>query len=222
MSGKILFLGWFFSLLGFALVVSLKALWCCLQMDSQLACMMSESSIDYIARFNDLAQELAVTEPSIPPPWGRLHQAMVICTSNLQPVPGISTVLGERDTNCWAHTWKQWLLLEIQNWFAASTCKLPQLLPRLVLRPVDKQAGPKKRPRQNFESIMLLVTRGTVSEERRGFLSVSLFGERRLGRKANPIPPQSHPWPVCKSAIIGGQPWPLFKSELRWFHWTVL
>uniref|UniRef100_A0A3B4GJA1 Protein cramped-like n=1 Tax=Pundamilia nyererei TaxID=303518 RepID=A0A3B4GJA1_9CICH len=29
------------------------------EMDSQLACMMSESSIDYIARFNDLAQELA-------------------------------------------------------------------------------------------------------------------------------------------------------------------
>uniref|UniRef100_A0A3P8P1R6 Protein cramped-like n=1 Tax=Astatotilapia calliptera TaxID=8154 RepID=A0A3P8P1R6_ASTCA len=28
------------------------------EMDSQLACMMSESSIDYIARFNDLAQEL--------------------------------------------------------------------------------------------------------------------------------------------------------------------
>uniref|UniRef100_A0A3P9BSC0 Protein cramped-like n=1 Tax=Maylandia zebra TaxID=106582 RepID=A0A3P9BSC0_9CICH len=48
--------------------IPLKALWCCLQMDSQLACMMSESSIDYIARFNDLAQELAVTEPSIPPP----------------------------------------------------------------------------------------------------------------------------------------------------------
>lgn len=39
-------------------------------MDTQLACMMSESSVDYIARFNDLAQELAVTEPSIPPPWG--------------------------------------------------------------------------------------------------------------------------------------------------------
>lgn len=38
------------------------------QMDSQLACMMSESSVDYIARFNDLAQELAVTEPSLPPP----------------------------------------------------------------------------------------------------------------------------------------------------------
>uniref|UniRef100_A0A3P8W890 Protein cramped-like n=1 Tax=Cynoglossus semilaevis TaxID=244447 RepID=A0A3P8W890_CYNSE len=37
-------------------------------MDSQLACMMSESSVDYIARFNDLAQELAVTEPSITPP----------------------------------------------------------------------------------------------------------------------------------------------------------
>uniref|UniRef100_A0A3B3UNJ5 Protein cramped-like n=1 Tax=Poecilia latipinna TaxID=48699 RepID=A0A3B3UNJ5_9TELE len=35
------------------------------QMDTQLACMMSESSVDYIARFNDLAQELAVTEPSI-------------------------------------------------------------------------------------------------------------------------------------------------------------
>lgn len=47
---------------------TLKALWLCLQMDSQLACMMSESSVDYIARFNDLAQELAVTEPSIPPP----------------------------------------------------------------------------------------------------------------------------------------------------------
>uniref|UniRef100_UPI0037E82EF1 protein cramped-like n=1 Tax=Semicossyphus pulcher TaxID=241346 RepID=UPI0037E82EF1 len=38
------------------------------EMDSQLACMMSESSVDYIARFNDLAQELAVTEPSTPPP----------------------------------------------------------------------------------------------------------------------------------------------------------
>uniref|UniRef100_A0A3B5PQ34 Protein cramped-like n=1 Tax=Xiphophorus maculatus TaxID=8083 RepID=A0A3B5PQ34_XIPMA len=38
------------------------------EMDTQLACMMSESSVDYIARFNDLAQELAVTEPSIPPP----------------------------------------------------------------------------------------------------------------------------------------------------------
>ncbi|XP_037647881.1 protein cramped-like isoform X1 [Sebastes umbrosus] len=38
------------------------------EMDSQLACMMSESSVDYIARFNDLAQELAVTEPSIHPP----------------------------------------------------------------------------------------------------------------------------------------------------------
>ncbi|XP_056263133.1 protein cramped-like isoform X2 [Pseudoliparis swirei] len=37
------------------------------EMDSQLACMMSESSVDYIARFNDLAQELAVNEPSIPP-----------------------------------------------------------------------------------------------------------------------------------------------------------
>ncbi|KAF3700415.1 Protein cramped-like [Channa argus] len=37
------------------------------EMDSQLACMMSESSVDYIARFNDLAQELAVTEPSLPP-----------------------------------------------------------------------------------------------------------------------------------------------------------
>uniref|UniRef100_A0A8D3ACY4 Protein cramped-like n=1 Tax=Scophthalmus maximus TaxID=52904 RepID=A0A8D3ACY4_SCOMX len=30
------------------------------EMDSQLACMMSESSVDYIARFNDLAQELAI------------------------------------------------------------------------------------------------------------------------------------------------------------------
>ncbi|XP_028311542.1 protein cramped-like isoform X2 [Gouania willdenowi] len=38
------------------------------EVDSQLACMMSESSVDYIARFNDLAQELAVTEPSIHPP----------------------------------------------------------------------------------------------------------------------------------------------------------
>ncbi|XP_056870362.1 protein cramped-like isoform X2 [Takifugu flavidus] len=35
---------------------------------AELACMMSESSVDYIARFNDLAQELAVTEPSMPPP----------------------------------------------------------------------------------------------------------------------------------------------------------
>lgn len=37
------------------------------EVDSQLACMMSESSVDYIARFNDLAQELAVTEPPTPP-----------------------------------------------------------------------------------------------------------------------------------------------------------
>uniref|UniRef100_A0A3P9H3J4 Cramped chromatin regulator homolog 1 n=1 Tax=Oryzias latipes TaxID=8090 RepID=A0A3P9H3J4_ORYLA len=33
------------------------------EMDSQLACMMSESSVDYIARFNDLAQELNVAAP---------------------------------------------------------------------------------------------------------------------------------------------------------------
>ncbi|XP_007937838.1 protein cramped-like [Orycteropus afer afer] len=32
--------------------------------DSQLVCMMNENSIDYISRFNDLAQELSVTEPS--------------------------------------------------------------------------------------------------------------------------------------------------------------
>ncbi|KAJ8364216.1 hypothetical protein SKAU_G00130470 [Synaphobranchus kaupii] len=38
------------------------------EVDSQLACMMSESSVDYIARFNDLAQELSVSEPSLPPP----------------------------------------------------------------------------------------------------------------------------------------------------------
>ncbi|KAM6962513.1 protein cramped-like [Aplochiton taeniatus] len=38
------------------------------EVDTQLACMMSESSVDYIARFNDLAQELSVTEHSIPPP----------------------------------------------------------------------------------------------------------------------------------------------------------
>uniref|UniRef100_A0A8C6QZ75 Protein cramped-like n=1 Tax=Nannospalax galili TaxID=1026970 RepID=A0A8C6QZ75_NANGA len=31
--------------------------------DSQLVCMMNENSIDYISRFNDLAQELSVTEP---------------------------------------------------------------------------------------------------------------------------------------------------------------
>ncbi|XP_067269534.1 protein cramped-like isoform X1 [Pseudorasbora parva] len=40
------------------------------EMDTQLACMMSESSVDYIARFNDLAQELSVTEPTLPPPPG--------------------------------------------------------------------------------------------------------------------------------------------------------
>nr|XP_014344998.1 PREDICTED: protein cramped-like isoform X2 [Latimeria chalumnae] len=34
------------------------------EVDSQLACMMSESSIDYISRFNDLAQELSVAEPT--------------------------------------------------------------------------------------------------------------------------------------------------------------
>ncbi|KAG5854639.1 hypothetical protein ANANG_G00039950 [Anguilla anguilla] len=38
------------------------------EVDSQLACMMSESSVDYIARFNDLAQELSVSEPPPPPP----------------------------------------------------------------------------------------------------------------------------------------------------------
>lgn len=32
--------------------------------DSQLACMMNENSIDYIARFNDLAQELSIPEPT--------------------------------------------------------------------------------------------------------------------------------------------------------------
>lgn len=31
--------------------------------DSQLACMMNENSIDYISRFNDLAQELSISEP---------------------------------------------------------------------------------------------------------------------------------------------------------------
>lgn len=189
----------FFLLLGFALVVSLKALWCCLQMDSQLACMMSESSIDYIARFNDLAQELAVTEPSIPPPWGRLHQAMVICTSNLQPVPGISTVPGERDTNFWAHTWKQWLLLEIQNRFAASSCKLPQLLPRLVLTPVDKQAGPKKRPRQNFAHLEHHVVgdkRYCKWGEERFPLCLLPVWRKKTGEKGQPHPP-SKPSMAC-------------------------
>ncbi|KPP67399.1 protein cramped-like [Scleropages formosus] len=38
------------------------------EVDTQLACMMSENSVDYIARFNDLAQELSVTEPPLPPP----------------------------------------------------------------------------------------------------------------------------------------------------------
>ncbi|KAE8579211.1 hypothetical protein XENTR_v10023951 [Xenopus tropicalis] len=32
--------------------------------DSQLACLMNENSIDYISRFNDLAQELSATEPT--------------------------------------------------------------------------------------------------------------------------------------------------------------
>lgn len=40
-----------------------------IQVDNQLACMMSENSVDYIARFNDLAQELSVSETSLPPPW---------------------------------------------------------------------------------------------------------------------------------------------------------
>lgn len=31
--------------------------------DSQLVCMMNENSIDYISRFNDLAQELSINEP---------------------------------------------------------------------------------------------------------------------------------------------------------------
>lgn len=30
--------------------------------DSQLACLMNENSIDYISRFNDLAQELSATD----------------------------------------------------------------------------------------------------------------------------------------------------------------
>ncbi|XP_054851251.1 protein cramped-like isoform X2 [Eublepharis macularius] len=33
------------------------------EVDSQLACMMNENSIDYISRFNDLAQELSIPEP---------------------------------------------------------------------------------------------------------------------------------------------------------------
>ncbi|XP_056309189.1 protein cramped-like isoform X3 [Danio aesculapii] len=40
------------------------------EVDTQLACMMSESSVDYIARFNDLAQELSVTETTLPPSHG--------------------------------------------------------------------------------------------------------------------------------------------------------
>ncbi|XP_060757900.1 protein cramped-like isoform X2 [Neoarius graeffei] len=38
------------------------------EVDNQLVCMMSENSVDYIARFNDLAQELSVSETSLPPP----------------------------------------------------------------------------------------------------------------------------------------------------------
>uniref|UniRef100_A0A4W4GAE8 Cramped chromatin regulator homolog 1 n=1 Tax=Electrophorus electricus TaxID=8005 RepID=A0A4W4GAE8_ELEEL len=38
------------------------------RVDTQLACMMSESSVDLIDRFNDLAKELSVSEPSLPPP----------------------------------------------------------------------------------------------------------------------------------------------------------
>ncbi|XP_026870412.2 protein cramped-like isoform X1 [Electrophorus electricus] len=38
------------------------------EVDTQLACMMSESSVDLIDRFNDLAKELSVSEPSLPPP----------------------------------------------------------------------------------------------------------------------------------------------------------
>ncbi|XP_015283616.1 PREDICTED: protein cramped-like [Gekko japonicus] len=34
------------------------------EVDSQLACMMNENSIDYISRFNDLAQELSIPEPT--------------------------------------------------------------------------------------------------------------------------------------------------------------
>lgn len=36
--------------------------------------MMSENSVDYIARFNDLAQELSVSETSLPPPWGQSEE----------------------------------------------------------------------------------------------------------------------------------------------------
>ncbi|XP_051996009.1 protein cramped-like isoform X2 [Xyrauchen texanus] len=42
------------------------------EMDTHLACMMSESSVDYIARFNDLAQELSVTETVLPPLGGEV------------------------------------------------------------------------------------------------------------------------------------------------------
>lgn len=38
------------------------------EVDTQLACMMSESSVDYIARFNDLAQELSVTDSTLQSP----------------------------------------------------------------------------------------------------------------------------------------------------------
>ncbi|XP_043567982.1 protein cramped-like isoform X1 [Chiloscyllium plagiosum] len=51
------------------------------EVDSQLVCMMNESSVDYIARFNDLAQELSVAETSrkemlfdSSPPIGDLSQ----------------------------------------------------------------------------------------------------------------------------------------------------
>ncbi|XP_076853273.1 protein cramped-like isoform X2 [Brachyhypopomus gauderio] len=38
------------------------------EVDTQLACMMSESSVDLIDRFNDLAKELSAPEPNLPPP----------------------------------------------------------------------------------------------------------------------------------------------------------
>ncbi|KAM9291926.1 protein cramped-like isoform 6-T9 [Morus bassanus] len=67
--------------------------------DSQLACMMNENSIDYISRFNDLAQELSIPEPTRReilfdgggggPPIGDLSQSEEVLAS-----PGMCNMLG--------------------------------------------------------------------------------------------------------------------------------
>ncbi|XP_068100481.1 protein cramped-like isoform X2 [Hyperolius riggenbachi] len=53
--------------------------------DSQLACLMNENSIDYISRFNDLAQELSATDAA-----RREHPFEVGASGNEQPIQDLS------------------------------------------------------------------------------------------------------------------------------------